>query len=103
MKRFMYCSIGLLKAEQESTVSMSEPSGMPLCVLCKRLRYPADYGQRIYCEAFPRGIPASIIERFGDHRQPIAGDNGIRFELADRFTQQQVDFWHRNHARRKMR
>ena len=32
------------------------------------------------CEAYPAGIPDEILTNEHDHREPLAGDNGIRFE-----------------------
>ncbi len=32
------------------------------------------------CEAYPDGIPDAIITGMHDHREPFAGDKGIRFE-----------------------
>jgi hypothetical protein len=32
------------------------------------------------CDAFPDGIPDEILFQFVDHRKPVVGDNGIRFE-----------------------
>ena len=32
------------------------------------------------CEAFPDGIPLDIISNEIDHREPVQGDNGIRWE-----------------------
>jgi hypothetical protein len=32
------------------------------------------------CAAFPEGIPDEIYQSLADHRQPFAGDRGIRFE-----------------------
>jgi len=32
------------------------------------------------CAAFPDGVPAAILDNEHDHREPFAGDNGIRFE-----------------------
>lgn len=35
------------------------------------------------CDAFPGGIPAAVLSYGADHRLPVAGDHGVRFELAD--------------------
>lgn len=48
-----------------------------LCLSCVRLR-DAEHGA---CEAFPAGIPDAIWESGGDHRQPVSGDQGLRFKL----------------------
>jgi hypothetical protein len=37
---------------------------------------------RVTCDAFPEGIPAEIALG-GDHREPVDGDHGLRFKLAD--------------------
>jgi len=37
------------------------------------------------CDAFPAGIPASIIENRRDHRKPYPGDRGILFEPRESF------------------
>jgi hypothetical protein len=34
------------------------------------------------CEAYPLGIPIAIQLLGADHRQPMEGDHGIRFEQA---------------------
>lgn len=47
-----------------------------LCFACKRWNGGT-------CEAFPEGIPASIMFDGFDHRQPHEGDNGKRFVLGD--------------------
>ncbi len=47
-----------------------------LCQDCEQMRvFP-------YCAAFPtgEGIPMGIIRGTLDHRRPIRGDHGIRFE-----------------------
>lgn len=35
------------------------------------------------CWAFPSGIPAAIFNYEADHRKPLDGDNGIRFDPID--------------------
>ena len=35
------------------------------------------------CAAFPKGIPAGILDGRFDHTQPHTGDHGIRFEPVD--------------------
>lgn len=35
---------------------------------------------RARCKAFPDGIPTAIMISARDHRKPVAGDQGIRFE-----------------------
>lgn len=49
----------------------------PLCLYCAHrrgtLRDPK-------CDAFPTGIPASILLSQLDHREPVGDDRGIRFK-----------------------
>lgn len=47
----------------------------PQCAMCRHL---AETGR--VCEAFPAGIPDAIWNNLADHRQPFAGDGGIRFD-----------------------
>lgn len=47
------------------------------CRACARYRSPG------ICEAFPGGIPAAVLSYGADHRQPVTGDGGIRFEQLD--------------------
>ena len=47
----------------------------PQCHACKHY-----YVGTLNCEAFPDGIPQKILLDAVDHRKPIAGDHGIRFE-----------------------
>jgi hypothetical protein len=55
---------------------MIEPA--PECAKCKHFdKYPTD---GFVCKAFPKGIPAEIIEGRVKHREPSPGDRGIRFE-----------------------
>lgn len=46
----------------------------PICVEC------VYYKPTLRCKAFPRGIPVAILTSKADHRQPYAGDKGIRFK-----------------------
>lgn len=59
---------------------------IPLCASCARLGPCPDAelpGLGACCSAFPDGIPDAIYIDGADHRQPIKGDNGIRWELSD--------------------
>ena len=44
------------------------------CMACARLNSD---GER--CEAFPWAIPNDILVNRIDHREPVAGDNGLQF------------------------
>lgn len=48
----------------------------PMCYVCIHVHQ----GEGWSCAAFPGGIPAKIIDWRADHRSPIPGDHGIRFE-----------------------
>lgn len=52
---------------------------VPQCTACSRFRTARDLIGPSFCEAFPAGIPAEIWGNELDHRQPIAGDNGLQF------------------------
>ena len=45
------------------------------CAMCKHKRANAT------CAAYPGKIPDAILTNEHDHKQPFAGDNGIRFEV----------------------
>lgn len=45
-----------------------------ICVTCK------NHVSGNKCLAFPDGIPNEILKGENDHKKPVDGDNGIRFE-----------------------
>lgn len=51
---------------------------LPQCVACKH--FESGVLSREVCAAFPRGIPQEILLNEVDHRVPVDGDHGIRFE-----------------------
>jgi len=68
---------------------------MPMqCFACVRLHQASDpdTGTQLAatCDAFPGGIPP-LMGRGGDHRNPLPGDHGLRFQQADG-TQARVAF-----------
>lgn len=50
------------------------------CDACARLNPRASFTEPFTCDAFPQGIPDAVYGNQRDHRQPIQGDGGIRFE-----------------------
>lgn len=60
-------------------------SYIPQCTLCSHYRRPAVTGGLKTCAAFPEGIPVEIWENRVDHREPYAGDNGVRFQAVEGF------------------
>lgn len=53
------------------------------CSTCARFRSPfdrPDMSGPTSCEAFPDGIPEPVFFNGFDHRQPIEGDHGVRWE-----------------------
>ncbi len=53
----------------------------PICTVCRH--YDRENDEALTCSAFPDGIPDPIIDSVVDHRQPVEGDHGIRFQPAD--------------------
>lgn len=45
------------------------------------------------CSAFPGGIPQDILEMNFDHRNPHAGDHGIRWQPDKPGTKHPIDTW----------
>lgn len=66
--------------------------GINLCWACKHLSDEAgetpDGIPTGTCKAYPNGIPLDIFAGGFDHRQPFAGDNGIRFTPISRAWEQ---------------
>lgn len=52
----------------------------PLCHHCAHVLELSR--QRRTCAAFPDGIPRDIMDGTLDHRLPVDGDHGIRYEHA---------------------
>lgn len=52
------------------------PVYSPVCMTCRHFR--ADVDGRT-CDAFPDGIPPAIWRGDNLHREPFAGDRGIRY------------------------
>jgi hypothetical protein len=56
---------------------------MSQCGACTHFRSPfsrGDYSGGPFCAAFPDGIPDEVYDNRLDHRQPIDGDHGVRWE-----------------------
>jgi hypothetical protein len=56
-----------------------------ICSLCKHKHRDSLTFRKSFptCDAFPNGIPEAVRKNRIDHRKALAGDNGIRFELAN--------------------
>ena len=51
-----------------------------MCLFCRHFDRSVDLPA---CAAFPDGIPDGIMRSRVDHRRPVAGDSGTRFEPFD--------------------
>lgn len=51
----------------------------PICHYCARLRPRARGQWGLFCDAFPDGIPETIIQTQVDHRKPYPGDHDLQF------------------------
>lgn len=57
----------------------------PQCLTCKRFMSPlrlagGDLADPPHCAAFPDGIPQAVLDNKVDHRDPVDGDRGVRWE-----------------------
>lgn len=54
----------------------------PYCLSCIHLTSEGAglSSEAFRCDAFPDGVPMKILTWDADHREPIAGDDGIQFE-----------------------
>lgn len=57
------------------------------CLTCEHFRSPLDYDDPSFpeqtCDAYPKGIPVEIWTMQADHREPFAGDGGVRWASRD--------------------
>jgi hypothetical protein len=53
---------------------------LPLCVVCRHLHRHGT--GRVGCDAYPLGIPGSVLDGRVAHREPLCGDGGVLFEPA---------------------
>ncbi len=59
------------------------------CIYCAHRRETPEPGGEIgtfWCAAFPKGIPGDVFYGRVDHREPVEGDNGIRFKPRDPYS-----------------
>lgn len=52
--------------------------GTPMCFGCRH--FNRKLNDRFSCDAFPDGIPVTIILNTLDHAFPAPDDNGVRYE-----------------------
>ncbi len=57
----------------------SQSGASPVCSRC--VHFDVSAPLKHLCSAFPSGIPTEIWTGANDHRSPVRGDGGIRFEL----------------------
>ena len=53
------------------------------CFQCKHVDWNKKGADSLTCDAFPEGIPNTILYGEVDHTLPYAGDHGIQFEETD--------------------
>lgn len=63
-----------------------------LCLWCARLHrddgpMPVD----LACDAYPEGIPDEILDNTVDHREPVQGDQGLRFVPSGAISDTDID------------
>lgn len=56
----------------------------PEQIICNTCKYYRPFSWPPACDAFPHGIPESILDGEEDHREPVRGDHGIQYESARR-------------------
>lgn len=54
--------------------------GRSMCDVCVHWQGELNDDGEGLCAAFPAGIPQELLMGKVDHRQPLPGDNGVRFE-----------------------
>jgi len=53
------------------------------CATCRHFRSAfsvTPFAEDSFCAAFPDGIPDAVYGNTVDHRQPVDGDHGVRWE-----------------------
>lgn len=58
--------------------SLAKPFISPLCLICARSNSQGE--MPVTCEAFPDGIPASILSGEDIHTSSVKGDNNLVFK-----------------------
>ena len=64
-----------------------------LCLWCPRLhgRDEGPMPAELSCDAYPESIPDKIVNNEVDHREPVKGDSGLRFEPIAGLTDADMD------------
>jgi hypothetical protein len=62
------------------------------CQMCSHF-HGGDGNGNAVCDAFPNGIPIRILIFHFDHSEEFPGDNGIRFEIEDRYRDFDIKEW----------